>query len=161
MATVKQKLAFKKVIKGKSISGAMREVGYSLNTAKVTTKLTKSLGWQELVDKYISEEALMKVHKEGLKATKRQGVGGMVLNTEEGKFGHTEIEVPDYAVRHKYLETGYKIRGKLKEHEEKPNNIFFIGNITLEQRKRLAAEVLSAPENSAGQTDSVPDSDES
>lgn len=35
----------------------------------------------------------------------------MVLNTEVGVFGHTEIEVPDYATRHKYLDSAYKIKG--------------------------------------------------
>lgn len=58
----------------------------------------------------IPDEDLLKVHLEGLKATRSQGVGGMVLNTEKGEFGHTNIEVPDYAVRHKYLDTAYKIK---------------------------------------------------
>lgn len=131
------------MVKGSSLSRAMREVGYSKTTAARTNKLTESDGWQELIDKYISEEKLAKVHSEGLNATKRQGVGGMVLNTEKGEFGHTEIEVPDYAVRHKYLETGYKIRKRLSdkvEGDKTQNNIFIFTN---DQLQRIAGNLLN------------------
>ena len=50
----------------------------------------------------VSEEKLAKVHSEGLEATKHIG-------TED------PIEVTDYATRHKYLVTGYEVRGMLRE----------------------------------------------
>lgn len=110
MATIKQKLAVRKVLKGMPIKHAMQEVGYAETTASATGKLTRSKGFQELVDKYISDEALLKVHKEGLKAT--------TFFTEGlGKGETILVEKPDYSVRHKYLESGYKIKGKVKEIE--------------------------------------------
>lgn len=144
MATVRQKLAFKKVIKGKSISGAMREVGYSPTTSVVTTKLTKSKGWQELIDKYISEEKLAKVHSEGLNATKKEG----------------DEEVADYAVRHKYLETGYKVRGKLRN-DDGGGNTYNFNFLSVEQQQRIARRLQTGDSAGAGEPDRLPDSDES
>ncbi len=119
MATVKQKLAVKKITENHgNVSRGMLEAGYSKNTAKKPSNLTNSKGWEELMEKHLPDSLLAKVHKEGLKATKHQGVGGMAMGFEKGKmkdFGHTEIEVADYAVRHKYLESAYKIKGKLVE----------------------------------------------
>lgn len=111
MPTIKHKRAFKEVVNGSSISKAMRTVGYSEETSKRTNKLTKTKGWGELMEKYLPDKLLAKVHKEGLSATKRSGTGGMVLNTEKSEFGHTEIDEPDYAVRHKYLDSAYKLKG--------------------------------------------------
>lgn len=162
MATIKQKRAYQEVVKGSSLAAAMRKVGYSKTTARRTNKLTRTKGWQELIDKYISEEDLMKVHKEGLKATKHQGVGGMVLNVEAKEFGHTEIEVPDYAVRHKYLETGYKVRGRLKDNNNNNGGTTNILNIIApEQAERIARRVLDGDAESAATPDRLPDSDES
>jgi len=106
MATIKQKLAFKKVVNGMPITRAMKAVNYADTTAGNTNKLTASKGWKELIDKYISEKALMKVHKEGLGAYRTE------------KEGDNEVRIPDFATRHKYLETGYKIRGRLKADEQ-------------------------------------------
>ena len=69
MATHKQKLAASKILenRGKSVSKAMREVGYSPATAKNPSNLTNSIGWIELMSKYISEEKLLKTHQALLK----------------------------------------------------------------------------------------------
>ncbi len=123
----------------------MVKAGYSLTTSKRTNKLTRTKGWEEMIEKYISEEALLKVHKEGLQATKSSGVGGMTIGLkgsgEVESMGHSDMMVPDYAVRHKYLETGYKVRGRLKEKDITPtqNNFFFID----EQQQQRIAERLA------------------
>lgn len=116
MATIKQKKVLEKVLKGSSISKAMREVGYSKTTASTTGKLTNSKGWQELIDKYISEEKLMKVHAEGLQAGKTIYKN----NVTSGEIEEVGFE-PDYAVRHKYLETGYKLRKRLNDKPQEGN----------------------------------------
>ncbi len=69
MPTLKQKLVVKKVLEnnGKSVSQAMRESGYSASTSKNPQQLTRSKGWLELMEIYVSEEKLMKVHSELLK----------------------------------------------------------------------------------------------
>lgn len=113
MATVKQKKVFKSVVKGSTISSAMVKAGYSIETSKRTNKVTKTKGWQELMDKYIPDEELTRVHKEGLAAIKFE-------TTLIGK-GESEIHaVPDFAVRHRYMESGYKIKGKLKDLDSPP-----------------------------------------
>lgn len=67
------------------------------------------------IQKALPDDLLAKVHLEGLHATKRSGTGGMAIGIgKDGKvndFGHTDIDEPDYAVRHKYLDSAYKIKG--------------------------------------------------
>lgn len=113
--TIKQKTSFDKTLgNGGNVTKAMREVGYSENTLNTPQKLTESDGWKQLMDEHISETKLAKVHSEGLEATKQEKA--LTITEEEGgevKMGL--VEVPDHAVRHKYLETGYKIRGKLNK----------------------------------------------
>lgn len=87
MATEKQKRALKLSLEnGGNMSKAMRDAGYTAASAKTPQKLTESKGWQELLDEYLPEEMLLGVHKEGI--------------FEE-----------DGSVRHKYLDTAYKLRG--------------------------------------------------
>jgi len=57
----------------------------------------------------IPNELLEKVHLEGLQASNRI------------KRGEEEIEVPDYGVRHKYLDTTYKLKGGYESDESKNN----------------------------------------
>ena len=95
MATEKQKKTFEKALENNgNVSKAMRESGYSENYAKNPQDLKKSKGWQELVAEYLPDELLAKVHTEGLLATRG------------------EQAEPDYATRHKYLDSGYKIKDK-------------------------------------------------
>lgn len=151
MATIRHKVAFKEVVKGSSLTKAMKVAGYSDETAKRTNKLTNTKGWQELIDKYISEEKLTQVLADGLGATRFQFMG-----LKEGN-----VEVEDHSVRHKYLETGLKIRGKLKESEGGQTNNYFINNLTVEQQRKLAAEIISPTEESEGESDRISNSDES
>ena len=105
MTTIKQNQAFKKIVENHgNISKSMLEVGYSPETAKNPSNLTNSKGWQELMAKHLPDNDLIKVHKEGLKATK-------IFSS------HTEPDktVPDYGVRHKYLETAYKIKNRFQD----------------------------------------------
>lgn len=130
--TIKQKKAFKKVVKSGNISQAMRESGYALSTSKKTEHLIKSKGWQELVEKYLIDEDLLKTHKQGLKATK--------IHTS-----HTESDktIPDYLVRHKYLETGYKVKGKLPPIIQEGDSSF----IKIEINQRILQIVKKAEED--------------
>lgn len=157
MATIKQKLAFKEAVKGSSLTKAMVKAGFSKKSAKHTNTLTRTKGWHELIDKYISEEDLMKVHKAGLRATKT--VYGATIG-EDGEELSDAQETPDFAVRHKYLETGYKVRGRLKETPNAPpTNIINI--FASEQLKRVAARVLDDDPTSTRTPDRLPDSNES
>ena len=54
--------------------------------------------FDKIIESYLPDIDLLATHKEGLEATKL--------------VGESLIEVPDYAVRHKYLETAYRIKNR-------------------------------------------------
>lgn len=104
MATVRQKVAFKEVVNGSTLTKAMKTANYSPETVKRTNKLTRTKGWAELVDDFISDKELLRVHKEGLAATR---MSNSLTSPDE--------ILPDYLVRHKYLDSGYKIKGRYQD----------------------------------------------
>lgn len=70
MPTIRQKIAFKKTVEnGGNVSKAMRDAKYG-KTSKNPKKLTQSKGWQELMDEYLPEKDLARVHKELTLSTK-------------------------------------------------------------------------------------------
>lgn len=89
MTTVKQKKALNKIVEnGGNVSQAMRDVGYSKNTAKTPQKLTESVGFIELCDKKgLTDNFLIDALVEDIKKKK----------------GNRKSE----------LELGFKIKGKL------------------------------------------------
>ena len=92
-ATIKQKKAFKEVVNGSTLKGAMQKVGYSVETSKRTNKLTRSKGWQELLDKHLPDSLLAKRHRELL--NKRELLGAV-----------------DTQAVSKGLDMAYKIKGR-------------------------------------------------
>lgn len=63
--TTKQKLAASKLQDtAGNVSKAMRLAGYSPKSAKDPQRLTRSRGWQQLMEKYLPDNKLLKVHKE-------------------------------------------------------------------------------------------------
>ena len=111
----RHKKVLKNLEKSRTEQEALEKAGYSPSYAKSgQIKSTKS--WQELLEKNLPDKLLAKVHREGLSATKNQGVGigadGEVQNTKNSN------EVPDFPTRHKYLDTAYKIKGKLSDKPE-------------------------------------------
>lgn len=101
--TKKQRDTFKEVLKGESISASMRKAGYSKVTSSKPKNVTETQGWKALVEEQLPDKMLLRVHKEGLKAGDE-----LIINNKR-----TGIKVPDYAVRHKYLDTAYKIKNKI------------------------------------------------
>lgn len=88
MSTIKQEMALEKIVEnGGNVSQAMREVGYSFNTAKTPQKLTTSLGFLELCE------------EEGL--TDNLLIDALIEDIKEKK-GNRKAE----------LELGFKIRGR-------------------------------------------------
>lgn len=75
-----------------SISKAMRDVGYSEETAHTPQKLTESKGWLELLDKYLPDDLLLEKHQALL--TKEDATGA--VDTQAVKAG---------------LDMGYKLKG--------------------------------------------------
>jgi len=152
MATLRQKKALEKLAEngGRSVSRAMVEAGYSPMTAKRPDKLTKSKGFQELAREYLPDNLLLEKHVEGLEATKI-----IISHTEPDK------EVPDFLIRHKYLETGYKIRQKLVDSDVKDEKIivnliqFNAPDNTAPQHRFQAKTVSVASDGSSGKVQVV------
>ena len=102
MATEKQETALIKTVEnGGNITQAMRDAGYSEATINNPSNLTQSKGWQELIEEHLPDDLLARVTKEGL------GAGRETTNEE----GRTVVH-PDFAVRHRYLETALKVKDK-------------------------------------------------
>lgn len=96
MATIKQKLAFNKIIENQgNVSKSMREVGYAFNTAKVLSKnLIETKGFQELCDEHgLTDDFLVKA----------------LIEDIDGKPKNRKAE----------LELAFKIKGRM---DDKPEN---------------------------------------
>lgn len=69
--SVRAKKAFDKMVEnGGVVSTAMIAAGYSENTAKTPQKLTESRAWQDLMEDYLSDEAITQKHKELLQSSR-------------------------------------------------------------------------------------------
>ena len=98
--TLKQKRAFKEIVENhRSVSSAMREVGYKATTATVPKNLTESKGWKELLNKYLPDDKLLQKHNQALEAKKWNDFTG---EREE-----------DHTIRLRAVELGYKLKGRL------------------------------------------------
>lgn len=113
MATLKQKrAALKSLENGGNVSRAMIDVGYSKAMAKNPQKLTQSKGWNELIEKYLKDEELLKVHKAGLGATTLKP--HLIDRDDKGRPIYDYVPEDDMPTRKQYLELGYKVKGKLQ-----------------------------------------------
>ncbi len=122
---IREQIIKKAIIEGKSNAEACRLAGYAETT--VSSKATeivdrvvgKSGGISAVMDEAgISDRKLVKKLAEGLDATKVISAVLIAPSGEEMKeaSGATKdfIEVPDFIARHKYIESGLKLRGHLK-----------------------------------------------
>lgn len=101
MATLKQQMAIANLVKTSgNVSKAMRMAGYPEATVNNPQMLTRSKTFQQLFKKRLSPQKLLRVHEEGLQATKVQS-----SPTEPDTI------IPDYDTRFKYLALGYKVQG--------------------------------------------------
>lgn len=113
------------IVSGKKTKkAALLEAGYSENVAdKQAEEVLGSAGVRDVLLKAMDKagatiEKVAQAIGEGLTATKMHGVGGMMMSFDKGKddkmkpsgIGHTEIEVPDFATRHKYVVTALEVR---------------------------------------------------
>ncbi len=124
MATLKQKLAVKEILDNNgNVSQAMIKAGYPPTTAKNPQQLTRSKGFKELMEQMgISDEKIAKRLDEGLDATKT-----IVMGTKSEE-SFVDIQ-PDFAIRHKYIETALKLKGHLESSPFSGLNVNFINNV--------------------------------
>lgn len=92
---IKQSKVLAKIIEdGRPVAVAMREVGYKEGYKPTTLVKTKT--WAELLARDLPDKLLTRVAKQGL------------------KFKNGD-KVKEAEIRHKYLETGLKMTGKLRQ----------------------------------------------
>jgi hypothetical protein len=97
MATEKQQRALENLVEnGGNVSRAMRDAGYSENTAKTPSKLTTSKGYQDLLDAYLPDDMLLRALSDDI----------------EKKEGNRKAE----------LELAFKLKGKMIEKQDLTSN---------------------------------------
>ena len=103
--TIKQARAISNIVEnGGNVSKGMRDAGYSYAMSKNPSRLTQSEYMQALMKEAgLHDIDGIKLLKDGMASTKM-----VVMGKEDDSF--VDIQ-PDYAVRHKYLETFIKIKG--------------------------------------------------
>lgn len=125
--TVKEAKLVKAKAEGKSHIEAWDEAGYSqnssdvvkvVNTSKILSKPKVQETIAELMDaEGIGDKTLLNTLKEGLQASKT-----IVMGKDEDSF--VDIQ-PDHATRHKFLETGLRLRGHGLKAEQQGGTIIF------------------------------------
>jgi len=112
---------------GKSIRQSAVEAGYSQAYAD-SGQITRSLTWQELLEKHLPDEKLSRVLDEGLNAVKYEQVKGKL------------VPVDDYSVRHKYAETSLKLKSKFPAEKQDVTHTFANDERSDEEIERVIAE---------------------
>lgn len=157
MATVKQKLVFKEVVKGSTISSAMVKAGYAKSTSKRTNKVTATDGWKELMDTHLSESSLAQAHRDLLQQKRIDyfvfpksmeddeivehvaSVGIVVITvrqSDKGKMAFYSID--DANARKGALDMAYKLKGLYAPEKNLNVNVDVEATETI---KELAEEV--------------------
>lgn len=118
--------------RGVAIGQAMKEVGYSEAYATNPQQLTSTDSWKKLIEKELPDGLILNKLKEGLEATRI--ISARVTSKDAGVDTDDFIEVPDYATRHKYVETSLKARGKLGINFD-PNDPELVGVVIYKPKK--------------------------
>ena len=121
----------------KSQGQILKEAEYSESVTLHPDLVTKSKGFLQLLEERMPDDLLTKVHLEGLNADRKI----LKNNNKTGEIEEVGSQ-PDYAVRHKYLDTAYKLKNRYTD-GEKTINILVYND---EQAKLIAARALRARE---------------
>lgn len=125
---MRQVITFKKTVEnGGNVTKAAKEAGYADTTINSPKNITETLGWDQLREKYLSEEKIAKVHSRLLECKRPVVVAG-----------HVEM-FPDNDVQKGAVDMGYKLRGRYAE--EKSSVTFRkYGDLTDEELDLLLAQ---------------------
>ncbi|MEW6417616.1 MAG: hypothetical protein AB1480_05790 [Nitrospirota bacterium] len=126
--TLREKRLIAALPTAKSVSEAMRIAGYSesvINSGKARRDALQKPTIQEAMEANgLTDQCFLNVLKDGLSSHKVISANVILMgkNGEPGEgmkdansMTKDFIEVPDYTVRHKYLETGLKLKGYLRD----------------------------------------------
>jgi hypothetical protein len=131
MATIRQRKAFKEVVRGSTIKDAMIKAKYSLTTANRTNKLTRTKGWQELLDKNLSDEKITAIHNKLL--NKRES---FIVSDGAKEGSHVEFTEQPHSDAAKAIDMAYKLKKKYES--EAINNNIVIVNVSSEGASKYA-----------------------
>lgn len=114
MPTIKHKIAFKEVVNGSTLTDAMKVAKYSPSAVKRTNKLTRTKGWQELMEKELPDGLLAKKHRELLEVPRK------IRHFKKGDLESEYEELDSNAIK-SGLDMAYKLKGKYaaEKHEVK------------------------------------------
>jgi len=106
--SIKQQRAIDNVVEnGGNISKGMRDAGYSIETAKNPSKLTNSRAWREIMEEYLPDETLAKIHEQLL--TKQDVI--VRNNPTTGKMEVIATGQIDVQAVKAALDMAYKLKG--------------------------------------------------
>jgi hypothetical protein len=129
--SIRKRKTIKGIMEGKPVSKAMREAGFSSKTAhgRCSTK-AKELAptIQALMEKRgLTDNRLLDVLDDGLKANKVISCNIIALDKEGMKDADSMtkdfVDVEDHPTRHKFLDTALKLKGHMKDNEDKNQQI--------------------------------------
>jgi len=177
--TIKQQIAATKIMENRgNVSKGMLEAGYSPATAKNPMNLTKSLGWGELMNKFLDDKKLMAKHKKLLNS---MSIGHMVfplamtdeeitkllksVNCTPKKFMHGDTAnhcwfwMPDNRAVKDALELAYKIKGRfpkeggIPETFNQQNNFINLNDDQLDQLIKAKLKQSGISTATSGETE--------
>ena len=91
------------VMQGMTRGEAALKAGYSESMSRNPKQIETTIAFKEALDAWIPETKIVQTLANGLEATES-------MLTKDGN----EVVVADYATRHKYMETYYKLKNKIK-----------------------------------------------
>ena len=109
---LRRNLVMKLLLENPEISAeqAMLTVGYSKSYAHNSSLLTKSKSFLAKAEKKLPDDLLLKVHREGLKATTKKP--HLIDRDNKGRPIYDYVDEDDHSTRHRFLDTAYKIKDK-------------------------------------------------
>ena len=168
--TLKQTIAVQKVLeivrnsknqKKITIGRILKEAGYADTTSTVPTQVTRSKGWNSLMEKYFNEESVAKFHQMMFESKilrwytfplkeKNSIIRTIIESLPEAKLvriiliddsKRAYFTIPNLEYIDKALDKAYKVRGKyINNTGEVPQDDKYIEEITLTLRRIYASK---------------------
>lgn len=124
MPTLRQKKAIENLVaNGSTLAGAMRDAGYSANTARAPQKLTESKGFQELKEEYKKELETLGINGKKLAKKVSEWIDAVKI---QSSMTEPDRVVPDYQTQ---LKAGEIIREDFGLKEKSPIQILNQGEM--------------------------------
>lgn len=127
--TLRMKRLAKKLVENgsKTMARAMRESGYSPNTAKAPTKVTNSSTWNALMDEYFPPTLVAKIQ------------GELLTNPhKEVLYKGRKVTLYDGDIQTRNIDTIHKLRGSYKATEVKLTGLEQYKDLPIEQLQKIA-----------------------